>query len=138
MNNESWKFVVNRAITEMENYVCDLPHFTVWICDGLICPLLAKGSIKLNELVWFKEENKDELFDVHSQYEVAAKVLDCLRESGKQTQDQIAEAWNAAHGESFQVLSEALEEHEKSDLDSWLEENIAMSRDWVKATLGLE
>lgn len=47
----------------------------MWLCDGLINPLLRKGTIQLTDLVWYKEEEKDELFDVTGQFKVAALIL---------------------------------------------------------------
>lgn len=72
---ESWKFVVTQSIADLENYGCDLPKLPMWLCDGLINPLLRKGTIQLTDLVWYKEEEKDELFDVTGQFKVAALIL---------------------------------------------------------------
>lgn len=84
VNNESWKFVVKRAIQELENYLCDAPKLPQWLCKGLIIPLFKQRLVQTSDLAWFVEEEKDELFDVKGQYEVAALILEHLaRESNK-------------------------------------------------------
>jgi len=41
----SWKFAVKKTIIDLENYTSDLPNLPVWLSNGLICPLLRKGTI---------------------------------------------------------------------------------------------
>ena len=71
----SWKFVVKRTVIDLENYTSDLPELPKWLCSGLICPLLRRGAIQISDLQWYKEEDKDELFDVTGQFKVAALLM---------------------------------------------------------------
>ena len=71
----SWKFVVKRSIVEPENYTSELPSLPQWLCEGLIGPLLRKATIQVEDLQWYNEEDKDELFDVTGQFKVAALLI---------------------------------------------------------------
>lgn len=66
LQNENWKFVVRRSVTELENYVSELPELPSMLTKGLILPLIHQNIIQINDLQWFKEEEKDELYDVRS------------------------------------------------------------------------
>ena len=68
VNPESWKFVVKRSIQELENYVCDIPKLPLWLCSGLIVPLMKQRLLQTSDLAWFVEEEKEDLFDVKGQY----------------------------------------------------------------------
>lgn len=85
----SWKFVVKKIIVDLENYISDLPEIPVWLCQGLIIPLLRKNFIQLTDLQWYNEEDKDELFDVSGQYKVAALLIADAKKQGGKTDDQI-------------------------------------------------
>ena len=54
----------------------------ILLTDGLILPLIKQGSMQLGDLVWYKEEEKDELFDLRGQFCVAACLLDRLASNG--------------------------------------------------------
>lgn len=84
----SWKFVVKKVICDLENNISDLPEIPVWLCNGLLCPLLRNGQIQMSDLQWFNEEDKDDLFDVTGQYKVAALIIADAKKQGK-TEDQI-------------------------------------------------
>jgi hypothetical protein len=59
-----------------------MPPFPLLLSKALIVPLIKKGSLQLKDLAWFNEEEKDELFDLRGQYQVAAAVLDNLAKDG--------------------------------------------------------
>lgn len=61
---ENWKHVVRRAIPELENIITDSPIMPVLLVKGLIVPLLKQDNLKMSDLIWYKEEEKDELFDL--------------------------------------------------------------------------
>lgn len=84
--NDKWKFVINRQITEFENFGMDYPYMPTLLTRGLIIPLLAQGNLKLGDIAWFRDEDKDELFDVNGQMKTAALILQAQLEEGKQTQ----------------------------------------------------
>ena len=52
----------------MENYVTELPQLPNWLTNGLFAPLMKKGSVQLSDFQWFKEEEKEDLFDVRGQF----------------------------------------------------------------------
>jgi len=60
--------VVSRAISELESYAPEIPRLSVWVSEGLFVPLLAKGRLQLGDFQWFKEEEKDELYDVRGHF----------------------------------------------------------------------
>jgi len=66
LQNENWKFVVRRSVTELENYVSELPELPSMLTKGLILPLIHQNIIQINDLQWFKEEEKEDLYDVRS------------------------------------------------------------------------
>lgn len=78
IQNDSWKFVVKRIIPELENYSSDLPNLPIWISQGLINPLFRQNIIQIEDLFWYNEEEKEELYDVSNQYKVAALLLTFL------------------------------------------------------------
>ena len=86
---DSWKYVIAKSITDLENYGPDLPSLPNWLCDGLINPLLSKQTVQLSDIVWYKEEEKDELFDCTGQFKVAALILADMKSEGKDSAEQI-------------------------------------------------
>lgn len=134
----SWKFVVKRTVIDLENYTSDLPDLPKWLCSGLICPLLRRGVIQIADLQWYKEEDKDELFDVTGQFKVAALLIQDARQEDQKTEEQVKQAW-AVHGPAFAALREILSDEEKSELrDSFLAENVTEgNRNLVLTVLGL-
>jgi hypothetical protein len=68
--------VVKRSIINLENQISDMEYLPNQLCEGLINPLLKSGAISLNDLSWYTEEDKDELFDLRGQYFTAALILD--------------------------------------------------------------
>ena len=141
---DKWKFVVKRAICELENQVADMPAFPLLLAKGLILPLIAQGSLRLTDLEWYKEEEKDELFDLRGQYQVAAAILDSLATNGPQPRDELASAFKSAHGAAFTHMKSASEENngpeELTEIkETWIEENCdEANREFIISTLGLE
>lgn len=140
---DKWKFVVKRAICELENQVADMPAFPLLLAKGLILPLIAQGSLRLTDLEWYKEEEKDELFDLRGQYQVAAAILDSLATNGPQPRDELANAFKSAHGAAFSHMKSASEENGPEELteikETWIEENCdEANREFIISTLGLE
>ena len=64
-----------------------MPPFPLLLSKALIVPLIKKGSLQIKDLAWFNEEEKDELFDLRGQFQVAAAVLDNLAKDGTQTKE---------------------------------------------------
>ena len=97
------------------------------------------NTVQLSDLDWYKEEEKDELFDVSGQFKVAAYILSDMKTAGSKTPDQIRSAWQSAHGAKFEFLNTVFDESDKSDFmdefmqDSFFDDN----RDFVISTLGL-
>lgn len=141
---DKWKFVVKRAICELENQVADMPAFPLLLAKGLILPLIAQGSLRLGDLEWYKDEDKDELFDLRGQYQVAAAILDGLATNGPQPRDELASAFKSAHGVAFSHMKSASEENngpeELTEIkETWIEENCdEANREFIISTLGLE
>lgn len=81
--NESWKYAVRRCISDCENYVGDLLHLPEWLSNGLIVPLMDQEIVKLSDLKWYNEEEKDDLFDVTGQFKLAALILNAQLAKGK-------------------------------------------------------
>lgn len=135
--NSSWKFVVKKSIVDLENYTSDLPNLPIWLCNGLIGPLLRKGTIEVKDLTWFNEEDKDDLFDVTGQYKVAALLIADSKKD--KSADQIKQAW-AMHKPAFEVLSGILQDDEKTELkENFFGDNMEKSdRALVLNVLGLE
>ena len=40
VQTENWKFVVKRAVPELENQISDCPKMSILVNDGLILPLI--------------------------------------------------------------------------------------------------
>lgn len=140
---DKWKFVVKRTVTELENQISDVPNFPMLLTKGLILPLMRQGSIKLTDLEWFKEEDKDELFDLRGQYQVAAAVLDGLAAEGKQSKEELSAAFKSAHSAAFAHMKQVSTDNGPEELteikESWLEENISeANREFIIGALDLE
>ena len=100
---------------------------------------MQASTIQLGDLDWYKEEEKDELFDVSGQFKVAAYVLSDMKAQGTKTPDQIQQAWQSAHGEKFEFLNTVFDETDKSEFkDDFMEDSFFDEhRDFVMSTLGL-
>lgn len=85
-----------------------MPILSKWLSECLLCPLLHKDTVKLEKFVWFKEEEKDELFDVNGQFKVAALILADMKK-GKLNDATIEQVWTTAHGASFTHLHTVLD-----------------------------
>ena len=97
---ENWKFVVKRAIPELENQIADMPKLSILLTKGLIWPLIKQGTMQMSDLVWYRDEEKDELLDLRGQFNVAACLLDCMANDGK-TKDALTSEFKGAHGAAF-------------------------------------
>jgi len=42
---DNWKFVIKRAVPDLENQIADCPHMSILLTKGLIVPLLKQGSL---------------------------------------------------------------------------------------------
>lgn len=58
-----------------------------WLNNGLIVPLFDQDILKLSDLAWFNDNEKDDLFDVTGQFKLAALILNAMMAKGKQTPD---------------------------------------------------
>lgn len=136
---DKWKFVINRQMTELENFGMDYPYIPALLAKCLIMPLLAQGKVQLGDIQWFKEEDKDELFDVSGQMKIAALILQAQVEDGKQTQQQVAADFKKAHNAAFEILRGAFEDDKNGFKEDFIEKDIKEDyRAFVISTLGIE
>ena len=117
-----------------------MPKLPNWLCDGLINPLLRKQTIQLSDIVWYKEEEKDELFDCTGQFKVAALILADLQSQGKDSAESISKSWSSSHGDAMSVMKDVLQEEEITELkENFIEEHVDEAhREFVLSNLGLE
>ena len=50
-----WQAVVKRIVVELENFIADEPKLPQLLCSGLVIPLMDQGSLKMDQLEWYKE-----------------------------------------------------------------------------------
>lgn len=137
---ENWKHVVRRAIPELENIITDSPIMPVLLVKGLIVPLLKQDNLKMSDLIWYKEEEKDELFDLRGQCQVAACILDLLATDGDKTKEKLASDFKTAHGAAFAHMKSVMESNDAEDfVENWMPDNISeANRDFIISALGLQ
>lgn len=126
--SENWKFAVKRVIAEMENFSADLPKLATWFVSGLLQPLFKNNTLKISDLVWYNEEEKDELFDVSNQYKIAALVLNFFLTQCNKAPQMLKEEFVRDHGAAFEHLDTVFMDPDRSEFkESFLEEHISAS-----------
>ena len=66
---------MDKCISECDKYAADLAHLPEWLSNGLIMPLMDQGIVKVTDLKWFNEYDREDLLDVTGQFKVAALIL---------------------------------------------------------------
>lgn len=134
-----WQAAARRVIQELENFVADEPKLPELLSESVLVPLMEKGSLKQEHLAWYKEEEKDELYDLQGQFMVAALVLDYLM--GKADKGKVLADFTASHGVAFEFMAGVMEPSDKSTVKGLIEAGETVSADnkaQIVATLKLE
>lgn len=127
-------------IAELENMLADLPKLPNMVTDSVLIPLFRQNTLKLNDLSWYNEEDKDLLFDVSGQFKIAALLLDFMLKECNKAQPMLKDEFKRDHDAAFKFLASVIDESDKSSLqDNFLEESIsAPNRDFIADVLGLK
>ena len=121
---EGWKGAIKRCIPELENYTGDVVDLPVWLADGLVNPLLRDEKVSMGDLVWFNEEEKDELFDVSGQFKLAALILKDQLKSGKSKAD-VKSAFESSSKDAFEFMKGLLDDSgDKETVVEFVTENV--------------
>lgn len=100
---------------------------------------MEQDVVKLTDLAWYNEEEKDELFDVSGQFKVAALILSAQMQKGKQEPEQVKSAFLAAHKSAFDHLNSVAMDEDKAGVKEFIEEKLQADHAvHVLAALGLE
>lgn len=58
-SNDEWKKALSETIVTLENSVSDGPHILSSMIFSLILPAIAKGLVKVSEIVWMNDDSFD-------------------------------------------------------------------------------